>query len=323
MLLALILPAVLAKAAPDPAVGLRVKGEELVTVHGRPVHLRGFNVCWWVPPTEDDAKNIVRMGGNCIRYMFGYQPGGKFDATKVAEVKEQVHFFTSHGLWVIPVVHDFRKDGKGPYDSKELNQEFLDMWDYVMNILNDEPMIAAWEPINEPHDSPAASVDAWYKEVAKHFRRNDPVRPIVVEGTGYSWPENLEPGLLQKDPNVIYSFHTYGPWEYTSQKREAKIPYPGKWTKQMLADAIQPAVRFRDQNHVPVWCGEFGVPTMCPGFDRWIADVGAILEADHLPWTYWGWAKKPTNPTDDTFDVNPSKPDSIAAMKVLYGLSRR
>jgi hypothetical protein len=306
-----------------PATGLHVRGDQILTPKGRPIQLRGFNVCWWVPPTEQDAKDIVDLGGNCIRCMFGYTPGGRFDPTKVAEVKGQVRYFTSHGLWVIPVVHDFRKDGKGPYDLPELNQEFLAMWDYVVTELKDEPMIAAWEPINEPHDSPAPTVAAWYKEVVRHFRALDPVRPIVVEGTGYSWPENLEPGLLQDDPNIIYAFHTYGPWEYTSQKRDAKIPYPGKWDKSTVAKAIEPAVLFRQQYHVPVWCGEFGVPTMCPGFDRWIADVGSILETDRLPWCYWGWAKKPQNPTDDTFDVNTSKPEAIQAMKGLFNKARK
>ena len=227
--------------------GLRVRGTQIVTPNGKQIQLRGFNVCWWVPPTEQDAKDIVSIGGNCVRVMFGYQPEGKFNPEKVAEVKEQVHFFTSHGLWVIPVIHDFRKNGKGPYDDPELNKEFLDMWDYVYSQIKDEPMVAAWEPINEPHDSPAEAVNAWYKVVVQHFRKLDPIRPIVVEGTGYSWPENLVSGLKQADPNIIYAFHTYGPWEYTSQKREAKLEYPGKWNQAMLAKAIEPAVKFRDQ----------------------------------------------------------------------------
>lgn len=304
-------------------LGLRVVGDEIVTPQGKKIELRGFNVCWWVPPTEQDAKDIVAMGGNCVRYMFGYAPGGKFDPTKVAEVKEQVKYFTSHGLWVIPVIHDFRKDGKGPYDNGELSKEFLDMWDYVVAELKDDPLIAAWEPINEPHDSPANSVDSWYAGVVQHFRALDPNRPIVVEGTGYSWPEGLTQGLLQEDKNIIYAFHTYGPWEYTSQKREAKLPYPGKWNREILAKAIEPAVLFRQRFHVPVWCGEFGVPTMCPGFDKWILDVGSILEKDHLPWNYWGWAKKPNNPTDDTFDINTSKPEAIKAVKALFGLHHK
>jgi len=196
------------------------------------------------------------------------------------------------------------------------------MWDYVIAQLKDEPMIAAWEPINEPHDSPADSVNAWYKDVVQHFRTLDPVRPIVVEGTGYSWPEGLIPGLVQRDANIIYAFHTYGPWEYTSQKKEAKIPYPGKWDRSMLAKAIDPAIRFREQFHVPVWCGEFGVPTMCPGFEKWIADVGSIVEEDKLPWCYWAWAKKPLNPTDESFDVNTSKPEAIDAMKALFAIAK-
>ncbi len=299
-------------------LGVRVSGTHITTPDGRPIRFRGFNVCWWVPPTAEDAKNIKALGANCVRCMFGYQPGGKFDPSKIAFLRDQVRYFTSRGLWIIPVVHDFRKDNKGPYDDPVLNREYLEMWDYVIAELKDEPLIAAWEPINEPHDSPADRVSSWYAGVIAHFRNLDPVRPIVVEGTGYSWPQNLDDSIKQSDPNLIYSFHTYGPWEYTAQKKENPIPYPGKWTRDDLAKAIEPAVRFRAKYRVPVWCGEWGVPTSCPGYQQWIRDVATVLDRDNFPWTYWGWALKPNNPTDDTFDVNPQKPEVLRVVSSLF-----
>ena len=304
--------------AQKPGEGFRVRGQTIQTPDHKPIVIRGFNVLWWVPTTEADAIEIKAMGVNTVRYMFGYTPLGKFDPSKIAVIKEQIHYYTSRGIWVIPVIHDFRKEGKGPYDSEDLNREFIEMWDYVIREFRNEPYIAAWEPINEPHDTQAPRVGDWYREVIAHFRKLDRNRPIVVEGSNYSWPENLEPSLKQESQNLIYSFHTYGPWEYTSQKKEKPIPYPGKWSRDDLAKAIEPAVRFRAQFNVPVWCGEWGVPTSCPGYQRWIQDVASILEEDHFPWTYWGWALKPNNPTDDTFDVNPQKPEVYHLMKGLF-----
>ena len=310
---------ILATAGQDSGTGFHIKGQQILAPNGKPITIRGFNVLWWVPTTAKDADDIKGFGVNCVRYMYGYVPTGKFDPSKVAFIKEQVHYYTSRGIWVIVVVHDFRKDAKGPYDSADLNREYLDMWDYVIGELKDEPYIAAWEPINEPHDSPADTVSKWYRDVIHHFRSLDPKRPIVVEGTGYSWPEGLVPGLWQTDSNLIYSFHTYGPWEYTSQTKDKPVTYPGKWSRAALAKAIEPALQFRKQFNVPVWCGEWGVPTHCPGYKEWIQDVASILEEDRLPWTYWGWALKPTNPTDDTFDVNPQKPEVYELMKDLFG----
>ncbi len=315
-----VLLSLIAKGAQEQnrKAGFHVDGPKILTPDNRQIHLRGFNVLFWVPVTDQDAKDIQALGANSVRYMFGYTPTGKFDPSKISFLKEQVRFFTKKKIWVIVVIHDFRKDGKGPYDSSELNREFLDMWDYVIDELKDDPYVAAWEPINEPHDTTPEKVTQWYADLLPHFRKLDPLRSIVVEGANYSWPENLEPGLKQKDSNVIYSFHTYGPYEYTSQKKELPKPYPGKWSQKNLATAIEPAKRFRKLFNVPVWCGEWGVPTYCPGYTKWIGDVSSILEADHFPWTYWGWALKPANPTDDTFDVNPQKPEVYRLIQALF-----
>ena len=305
-------------AAASLTDSLRVSGTNIATPSGKPIILRGFNVCWWIPPTAQDADDIKALGANCIRYMFGYTPTGKFNPSQVSEVRTELLAFTSRGLWVIPVVHDFRRDGHGPYDDPAINREFLEMWDYVFQQLKDEPRIAAWEPINEPHDSTDEAVDNWYVQVVAHFRQLDPRRPIVVEGNGYSWPEDLKPGLKQSDTNIIYAFHTYGPWEYVSQKRDSPVSYPGKWSKADLASAIQPAVAFREKFSVPVWCGEFGVPTKCPGWQQWIPDVASILDEDRLPWCYWAWALQPKDPTLDTFDVNKQKPEAYNTLKKLF-----
>lgn len=302
-----------------PAVpkGLRVRGAKLFTPQGRPIHLRGFNAMWWVAPSSSHARLMKSMGANAARYMFGRSTPGR-PVSKVDEIVEQVERLTDAGLWVIPTVHDFRTNGKAPYDDPAVQKEFLDMWQAVILRLRNNPLIAAWEPMNEPHDATPERVSAWYAEVIKFFRTLDPHRPIVVEGTGYSWPQNLEDGLIQRDPHIIYSFHTYGPWDYVAQKPGEGVPYPGKWTKQDLADAIRPAVEFRERHQVPVWCGEWGVPSGLKGSLDWIDDVAAVLEEFEIPWTYWTWAEKPENPLHDTFDVNPKKAELYRHMAALF-----
>jgi hypothetical protein len=119
------------------------------------------------------------------------------------------------------------------------------------------------------------------------------------------------------DPNIIYSFHTYGPFEYTHQKDGANIPYPGKWSRDILAAALTPAIKFRDKYNVPVWCGEWGVKTGDPGYEIWLRDVASILEENDLPWTHWAWAQKPDNPLDPTFDCNPQKTGIYDAMAAI------
>lgn len=301
-------------------MGFRVEGEQILTPDGKPIFFRGYNSMWWVAPSDEHIGLMRDMGANMARAMFGYSTPERKKST-VDEVVRLVKSHTDQGLWVIPVVHDFRINGKAPYDDPGVNRKFLEMWRDIVMRLKDDPKVGAWEPINEPHNSTPERVGQWYTEVIREFRKWDPHRPIVVEGADWSWPEDLVDSLVQKDPQVIYSFHTYGPWDYVAQNRADQIVYPGKWSRTTLADAIRPAVEFRAKHRVPVWCGEWGVHSGLPGAFQWITDVHSVLEEFRLPWTYWAWAEKPENPLHDTFDVNPKKAELYAHMQGVFARS--
>ena len=312
------------QASADGPERLSVRGAQIVAPDGRPILLRGFNLLWWVPPTEQDVTDIKALGVNCVRYQFGYIPSGQFNPRRLRFLKRQIRLFTSQGLWVIPNVHTFQTgpdpDDKNVWNAPELQREFLDMWDYVLGELKDERFIAAWEPMNEPHNMDRQKLAPWYREVVAHFRRLDPRTPLVVEGANYSGAEELLDGLVLDDPNIIYSFHFYHPHEYTHMRQDGDKPlleYPGKWGKKALADRMAMAVRFRDRHQVPVFCGEWGVSTGAPGYRQWLTDVGGLLEEHQLPWTQWAWAMQSRMPTNDTFDVNKSKTEIYDTMSAI------
>jgi hypothetical protein len=300
--------------ATDGPARLSLKGTEILTPDGRPVHLRGFNLLWWVPPTEQDVTDIKALGANCVRYMFGYIPKGQFDPRQLRFLKRQVRLFTSQELWVVPNVYTFqtadRADAQNVWNAPELQHEFADMWDYILNELKDEPYIAAWEPINEPHFVDRERLTPWYREVVAHFHARDPRTPVVVEGANYSGAEELLDPLKLDDVNVIYSFHFYHPHEYTHMRRFGDKPpaeYPGKWGQAALAERMSTAIRFRDHHQVPVFCGEWGVRTGAVGYQQWLKDVSGLLEENHIPWMYWAWAVQRRGAVNDTFDCNKAK----------------
>jgi len=187
------LGATAAQRPPAPAKDpprLTVRGRDILAPDGRPIRLRGFNLLWWAPPTAQDAADVQELGANCVRYMFGYQPKGRFEPEQLDYLERQVRLFTRRGLWVIPNVHAFeRKEGEtrqGPWDSPELHREFLDLWTHVLTRLRDEPFIAAWEPLTEPHDVKDERLREWHAEVIAHIRKLDPRTPIVVDANGYA-----------------------------------------------------------------------------------------------------------------------------------------
>jgi aryl-phospho-beta-D-glucosidase BglC (GH1 family) len=296
---------------------------------GVPIHLRGFNVNWWVPPTQADAVNIRNLGANCVRYMFGYNPKGTYEPKQIDEVERQIHYFTSQGLWVIPVLYEFEvADPAHPHDSKKklgpwstptMNQEFLALWTDIITRLKNEPKLAAWEPINEPHDTDPAIVSAWYRDLLPRLRQLDPVRPIVVEGANYSHAEDLTDSFKMDDANVIYAFHFYNPYNYTTDIQKPPLVYPGPWGKQYLAKTMEPALRFRDRQHVPIWCGEWGTKTAAPGYDLWLRDVFDLLQSDKLDWCIWSWALQPKDPQNTSFDINTQKSDVYHVVANFFG----
>jgi len=328
--MSLVLPSTAASAGPgsqpaetEPA-RLSIRETEILTPDGQPIRFRGFNLLWWVPPTAQDVADIKDLGANCVRYQFGYVPSGQFDPRQLRFLKRHVRLFTSQGLWVIPNLHAFRADGRpnsgNVWNTPALHREFLDMWDYILNLLKDEPFIAAWEPINEPHDVDRTKLAPWYREVIAHFRRTDARTPIVIEGAEYSGAEELLDDLKLDDPNLIYSFHFYHPHEYTHMLHPENRPlleYPGKWGQAALAERMSTAVRFRDRHRVPVFCGEWGVRTGAPGYTQWLKDVGSLLEEHKIPWAHWAWAMQRHWPINDTFDLNRQKTEIYGVVSAI------
>jgi aryl-phospho-beta-D-glucosidase BglC (GH1 family) len=315
-LASLLLGITAAQAAP-----FTTSGPAILDPQGQPFHLRGFNVEWWTPPTDQDAADIQHLGANAVRYMFGYNPKGAYDPTQIAEVQRQIHYFTARGLWVVPVLYTFEgpnpadpKKKLGPWNSPQLNAEFLALWTDLISRLKDEPHILAWEPMNEPHDADAA----WYRELIPRLRRLDPLRPIVIEGANYSHAVDLTDAFLSPDPNIIYAFHMYDPYNYTTDIQKPPLVYPGPWGPAYLHQIIEPARLFRERNHVPVWCGEWGVKTAAPNYPRYLQDLHDVLAQDGFDWNIWAWAYQAKDPNNTTFDINTAKPEVLHVVSAFF-----
>jgi hypothetical protein len=326
LLLSVLLPAQEGSVRAEETVAhWSIAGTRILGPDGAPIRLRGFNVLWWVPVTNQDAADVQAVGANCVRYMFGYDPKGVYDPAQIAEVSQHIHYFTSRGIWVIPVLYEFEKEDSadsrkklGPWSSPQMNGEFLALWTDLIGRLKSDPYVAAWEPLNEPHNVPPATASAWYRDVVPQLRSMDPARPIVVSGANYGHAEDLTDEFKMDDPNIIYAFHMYNPFEYTTDLRNPPLVYPGPWGRDYLEKTIQPALRFRDKYHVPVWCGEWGVKTAAPGYEQWIRDSFAMVEANHLDWCVWAWALQPKNPENTDFDINKRKPAVYQLMVELF-----
>ena len=123
-----------------------------------------------------------------------------------------------------------------------------------------------------------------------------PRHTIITSGPNWGGIDGLKKLKLLPDRNVIYSFHCYDPFTFTHQgatwtspavRPLHDVPYPSspeavkpllagleskpdskrmvewygkeRWNKEKLAARFRQGIEWGAKNHVPLYCGEFGV----------------------------------------------------------------
>ena len=133
------------------------------------------------------------------------------------------------------------------------------------------------------------------------------------------------------DENVIYTFHTYAPFEFTHQQsvlqpgplyynrampyptddveryrdyhrlvEGAQDAYPGvrRIDRDFLRGTLSGAIEFARRNpDKTLWCGEFGTIRHCALTFRenWMQDVISILKEYDIPYCVWNYLSTPND----------------------------
>ena len=250
-------------------------------------HYRGFI-------TDADLDLLSAMGVTCVR--LAVDP--KY--LHLAYLNEALARFAARGLLVVLDYHDESRQiefGAAAVDAFERTWANLarhlaaatSPHDVLLEVLN-EPVFdsrpAAWFPIR--------------RRLVETIRSAAPLHTVVAGGPNWS---SLD-GLLQSgpldDPNVVYTFHFYEPFEFTHQgapwvqwrvRRMSGVPYePHQATR--VEQRVALAARWGRQYRVPVWAGEFGAfPDVAPRPDRhrWLHDVRAACERHGIGWAVWSY----------------------------------
>ncbi|QYR23759.1 cellulase family glycosylhydrolase [Paenibacillus sp. sptzw28] len=186
---------------------------------------------------------------------------------------------------------------------KEIAQRFEpyrdNIWGY--DLLN--------EPYN-PQELPEGAVKwpVWAQKIVDAIRVYDTQTSIIYEASPGALPKGFlenqkwqkQPTFtLIKDPKVIYSFHMYGPHNYTHQGLSTfnKAPVTTDWpdktvysgsaeNKNWLIKELQPVIDFQNKYHVPIYVGEFSTIRWAPGAAEYIRDLVEIFEQHGWSWSY-------------------------------------
>jgi aryl-phospho-beta-D-glucosidase BglC (GH1 family) len=210
-------------------------------------------------------------------------------------------------------------------------RQAIKFWVDLSKELKGYDNVVAYNIVNEPHPELGAGVKEhdvpgdvtrfieWYEKVREtprdiykfylsiinEIRKVDPDKMIMVDAGWYGqpgafcyWPAAFE------DENILYAFHMYEPWEFTSYKNfreKNNYEYPGSvpfgkdtvfWDKETIELYFKPFVNWIGERNIPgnrIVAGEFGCMRRNKGAARYLEDVIEFLNKKRFHWAFYSF----------------------------------
>jgi hypothetical protein len=217
------------------------------------------------------------------------------------------------------------KDGRLWKDFK-YHEQTCRFWRDLAKRLKNHPAVVGYNIQNEPHpeifngknsfwknDLPEwyetikgtpADLNLFYRNVIAAIREVDNETPIVVSPGLYATPWTFSYLEKIEDPNVVYSFHVYEPYQFTTFRlNDGKYKYPGKvpvdsslpefdMNKNTMAGYLKPVSDWATKNNIPanrIWAGEFGCSRKVEGVEKYLSDLIEIFNENGWHWAFYSY----------------------------------
>jgi endoglucanase len=179
-------------------------------------------------------------------------------------------------------INDYDPAKPSLWESPANQQKIVALWRKLAERYANEPMIGAYDIINEPNwgfqniaTDPNGCAEnqntlLWelQKKITAAIREVDTNHLIIIEGN--CWGNNYAGLPPLWDDNMAISYHKY--WNYNDQA------------------SIQNMLNMRQQRNVPVWLGESGENS-----NTWFTNAIKLLENNGIGWAWWPLKKLGSN----------------------------
>jgi hypothetical protein len=184
-----------------------------------------------------------------------------------------------------------------------LQQAAIDLWSELAQRFRGRAVVAGFDIVNEPVPpglTYAMRQTRWLDfagRLVRTVQRADPTRVLIIQSAPDATPasfRNLRPLAFD---NLVYSVHSYEPFDFTHQGVMREFPQPrpfpeeredGVSTAQLLVDSLEPVREFAVRYSVPIYVGEFSAPRWAPGNSvaRYLRQSIDIFERHGWSWAY-------------------------------------
>ncbi len=154
------------------------------------------------------------------------------------------------------------------------------LWKRISQRYLDEPRIAFYDLINEPHHVPGGgqTIHDLYQRLITTIRNNGDNHMLMVEGNGYGNNyDYLEPFTFSPNWGLIYNAHRYG---INPSDDYVSDPNPNQINR------LVNILNFRSQYNVPVFVGETGENS-----NAWMSQNIQKLEDNDIGWAHWTYKR--------------------------------
>jgi endoglucanase len=223
--------------------------------------------------------------------------------------------------------HNKNVEERTIWEDFRAQEQAIEFWRQLARVLKDHPAVVGYNIRNEPSpelvkpkfpdwytgdyvawykkvkDNPA-DLNLFYRKVVKAIREVDSQTPVVLDSGFYATPwafKILEP---IDDDKVIYSFHMYEPYAFTTFKNKG-VRYPGKaaigdadeppvlnWDKQALERLLTPIDEWQRKYRIPsnrIYAAEFGVYRSNDGAEAYLRDLTEIFNEKKWHWAFYSF----------------------------------
>ena len=252
---------------------------------------------------KEDYERIAAAGFDTVRIPVrwsdytGPAPAYRIHPDFAEVVDNNIKWALKSGLNIVLNIHHFEEIMETPATQKE---RFRAIWDQISLRYSKLPNNVWFEVLNEPHKNLKGKEMRQLQALALQIIRGDnPERTVILGGEEWSGITSLATNLSTDDPNVVYTFHYYDPFNFTHQQAnwlgddmpKGKRGWGSSEDKAELARAVDTATVFREAVKRPVFLGEFGVNSPVDNNERveWAGAVKTAMEAADIPWCLWAY----------------------------------